>query len=283
MPPAFRRLIPDRRRTTSFVLALAVEALLIIILLIFGPRVTIEPKAKRPVTFALAPPPDDTASTAPDRAKKADNTPKPKSASAPPAALPPDVAPPPKAPPPPAPLPGVLPIQLGATDISKIKGSGQGDSAGDSDDSKLAYGPGEGPGGMPLYRAEWYREPSNAELNGYVKTMPEGGGWALIACKTVPNYHVENCRSIGESPMGSGLARDMRLAAWQFLVRPPRRGGKPLIGAWVSIRIDFHVTVAKRPSGDLHRSSEGFKLPPDEKPRYGPATPSSNDDQSGDN
>src|SRR3569623_2062906 len=97
MSPAFRRLIPDRRRTTSFVLALAVEALLVVILLIFGPRVTIEPKAKRPATFALAPPPDDTASTAPDRAKKADNTPKPRSDSAPPAALPPAVAPPPTA------------------------------------------------------------------------------------------------------------------------------------------------------------------------------------------
>ena len=102
---------------------------------------------------------------------------------------------------------------------------------------------------MPLYRAEWYREPSNAELNGYVKAMPPGGGWALIACKTVANYHVENCQSMGESPLGSGLGRDMRLAAWQFLVRPPRHGGKPLIGSWVSIRIDFHVTVAKRPSG----------------------------------
>ena len=71
----------------------------------------------------------------------------------------------------------------------------------------------------------------------------------MIACKTVANFHVENCQSIGESPLGSGLGRDMRLAAWQFLVRPPRRGGKPLIGSWVSIRIDFHVTVAKRPSG----------------------------------
>ncbi|HEX4695541.1 hypothetical protein [Sphingomonas sp.] len=259
MSPAFRRLIPDRRRTTSFVLALAVEALLILILLIFGPRVTIEPKAKRPITFALAPPSDDTASTAPDRAKKADNTPKPKSASAPPSTLPPDVAPPPKAPPPPVALPGVLPIELGSTDISKIKGSGQGNDAGDSDDSKLAYGPGEGPGGMPLYRAEWYREPSNAELNGYVKNLPPSGGWALIACKTVANYHVENCRSIGESPVGSGLGRDMRLAAWQFLVRPPRRGGKPLIGAWVSIRIDFHVTVVKRPAGPRMPFADGPK------------------------
>jgi protein TonB len=259
----FRLHLPDRRRVASFTLALAVEALLIILLLIFGPRVTPVPKVKPPATFTLIPP-DDSASTEPDRAKKADNSPKPKSASAPPSTLPPDVAPPQKAPPPPVPLPGVLPIQLGGLDISKIKGSGHGDDAGDGEDSKLAYGPGLGPGGMPLYRAEWYREPSNAELNGYVKALPPGGGWALIACKTVANYHVENCQSMGESPLGSGLGRDMRLAAWQFLVRPPRRGGKPLIGSWVSIRIDFHVTVAKRPAGPRLPFADGPKEEPED-------------------
>jgi len=267
MRAALHRWLPDRRRATSFALALAVEILLIVVLLVFGPRVTIAPKAKRPDTFTLVPP-DDTA-TEPDRARKADNSPKPKSASAPPSTLPPDVAPPQKAPPPPVPLPGVLPIQLGGFDISKIKGSGQGDAAGDGEDSKLAYGPGLGPGGMPLYRAEWYREPTDAELNGYVKNMPRGGGWAMIACKTVANYHVENCQSIGESPLGSGLGRDMRLAAWQFLVRPPRRGGKPLIGSWVSIRIDFHVTSVKRPSGP--------KLPFDDGPKTEPDDPADSD------
>lgn len=267
MRAALLRWIPDRRRATSFALALAVEALLIILLLIFGPTITTQPKVKQPETFSLIPP-NDTASTEPDRAKKADNTPKPKSASAPPSALPPDVAPPKNAPPPPVPLPGVLPIQLGGFDISKIKGSGQGDAAGDGEDSKPAYGPGLGPGGMPLYRAEWYREPSNAELNGYVKKMPEGGGWAMIACRTIENYRVENCRSIGESPLGSGLARDMRLAAWQFLVRPPRRGGKPMIGSWVSIRIDFHVTTVKRPSGP--------RLPFADGPKVGPEDPADN-------
>lgn len=263
MRAVFQRWLPDRRRATSFALALAVEIALIIILLIFGPSVTVAPKAKRPDTFSLIPP-DDSASTQPDRTKKADNSTKPKNASAPPAPLPPDVAPPQKTPTPPLPLPGVTPLNLGNFDISKIKGSGQGEDAGDGEDSKLAYGPGLGPGGMPLYRAEWYREPTNAELNGYVKKMPEGGGWAMIACKTIANYHVENCQSIGESPLGSGLGRDMRQAAWQFLVRPPRRGGKPLIGSWVSIRIDFHVTVVKRPAGPRMPFADGPKVGPED-------------------
>ena len=259
MRAVFLSWMPDRRRATSFALALTVEALILIALMLWGPRITPSDKVNRPTSFTLIPP-DDIASTEPDRAKKADNSPKPKSASAPPSTLPPDVAPPQKTPPPPVPLPGVLPIQLGGLDISKLKGSGQGDAAGDGEDSKLAYGPGLGPGGMPLYRAEWYREPSNAELNGYVKApLPPGGGWALIACKTVANYHVENCQSMGESPLGSGLGRDMRLAAWQFLVRPPRRGGKSLVGAWVSIRIDFHVTVAKRSVGPRMPFADGPK------------------------
>lgn len=43
---------------------------------------------------------------------------------------------------------------------------------------------------------------------------------------------------MGETP-GSGISRGLRRAAWQFLVRPPLRNGKPMMGVWVRIRFDL--------------------------------------------
>ena len=48
---------------------------------------------------------------------------------------------------------------------------------------------------------------------------------------------------MGESPMGSGFGRAVRLAAWQFLVLPPRVDGKVMVGSWVRIRIDYSRRV----------------------------------------
>lgn len=105
---------------------------------------------------------------------------------------------------------------------------------------------GEGPGGVTLYNAEWVREPSDAELRTYLPRAVDRGSWALIACQTIAHNQVENCAQLGESPRGSGLSKAMRLAAWQFRVRPPRIDGKPMVGAWVRIRIDFSDKAAAR-------------------------------------
>jgi protein TonB len=106
-------------------------------------------------------------------------------------------------------------------------------------DSVAAYGPGAGPGGERLYNADWEREPTSGEINGYLHAAPPPDSWAVIACRTVPGNRVENCRVLGENPVGSGLGRSMREAAWQFRILPPRLGGKKMMGAWVSIRISW--------------------------------------------
>lgn len=117
-----------------------------------------------------------------------------------------------------------------SADAGSAGGGGAGDSA----------RVGTGPNGQPLYAAEWYREPTDTELSGYLpKSMPENGGWGVIACRTAPRYRVTDCIELGQDPPGSHFAGAVRQAAWQFLVRPPRIGGKPLVGEWVRIRIVY--------------------------------------------
>lgn len=227
-----------RRRAGSFLLALAIEVLLLLAFL------TLDLRDKKPefkggtiATFDVANADDESEASAPATPTRVIRE-----------------VPHPRLPP----LPPTIterPLQmievdkefLEASDISKLgsnaPGAGQlaeGNAPGDSERV------GTGPNGEPLYAAEWYREPTNAQLGAYLpKTMPEGGGWGMVACRTVERFRVEDCVELGQGPPGSHLAGAVRQAAWQFLVRPPRVGGKSLVGTWVRIRIDYTVETRR--------------------------------------
>ncbi|WP_242096624.1 hypothetical protein [Sphingomonas sp. CROZ-RG-20F-R02-07] len=244
---------PARRRAVSFALTIVAHILIILLLLHLTPTAVVPRKPDaRPAAFQLLPDPQAAPIPSP-RVPRVAKVKQPSGGAAPRAPRPPA---PPTAPPSTQP-PSAFPAMLGgrelfqAADVAKLPahpedrqlagGDSDGAGQGQGKDSGSTYGPGAGPGGERLYNADWYpRPPSHAEIAGYMP--PSGapmGSWAEIACRTIENYHVENCRSLGESPVGSGLARAMREAAWQFRVRPPRVGGKAMVGAWVRIRIDF--------------------------------------------
>ena len=126
-----------------------------------------------------------------------------------------------------------MPARASGGDAAGGQASGGGEGAGD------------GPDGAHLYRADWYRKPTDAELAPYLTRGTPPGAWGEIACRTIDRYHVEDCRELGESPPGSGLSRALRQAGWQFLVRPPRVDGKAQIGTWVRI----HFSFTRAPTG----------------------------------
>lgn len=222
-----------RRRTAALLLVLAAHVLLVVMLLRLTPPTP--PSGPVVTPFQLLP----------DRQERAPKAAEPKRAEQKSARQP--AAPPP---PPAAELPYKLDIieltreEFAAANIAKLPSQDRTASA-ETAEASAAETAATGPNGERLYNAEWYREPTQAELAYY---LPGGGaryGWAMIACQTVADYRVDNCIELGQSPAGSGLAAAIRQAAWQFRVLPPRIGGRPLVGAWVSIRIDFTRVPAK--------------------------------------
>lgn len=249
-PPAVPRQLDLKRRGASLLLSTAMVGLIVWALLKLGVLPAPDEPRAEPNSFALSPEPEaGPAAREPEAAEKRSGA-KAAAERAPAAPVerePPPVPPPPTPPVAATPFPEILILdrdQFAASDIAG-KRSADGDrgdegAGANAGDSASAYGPGAGPGGRRLFNAEWQREPSDAELAGYLP--PSGappGSWAVIACRTIERFEVDNCRALGESPAGSGLARAMRQAAWQFRVRPPRVGGKALVGAWVRIRISF--------------------------------------------
>lgn len=235
-PPSPYDRQPLKRRASGFALALAINLALLLVLMTLG---VIPPPASqrtlRGIVVDLIPQSRSSSSTKksvlqPRHVAQERPVPKP-----PPIILPakPTIAPPPQTTTKPSPWLEMSKEEMAASDISRLPAAGSGGGG----DSEVI---GRGPNGEALYNAEWAREPTDAELSGYLpRNAPDGYG--LVECRTIPNDRVDDCIELENNPPGSHLASAVRQAAWQFRVRPPRKGGKPLVGSWVRIRIDYSV------------------------------------------
>lgn len=244
---------PDaRRRAIPIALAIALEILLLLVLLSLGAgRGSQQPPGEVMSTFDVSAPrpaaPRDEPAPAAEAARPPTATEQPQPVRPsplmpPPAAvLPRETTTPAPEPAPAAPTPSTAPAPSKITavirgDMSAAPGpKGSGAMPGDS--KRIA---GSGPNGEPLYAAQWYREPYRSELTGYLDDV-NGSAWALINCRTVPDFKVDSCVLVDEWPDGGNMGRSILAAAWQFKVRPPRVGGRVMVGEWVRIRIDYEV------------------------------------------
>ncbi|WP_349513899.1 hypothetical protein [Erythrobacter sp. NFXS35] len=243
-----------RQRAISLAIALAIEALIVALLFTLGAQIAGDPDSETVVTeftaVEFAAPPEPQPESQPEEAAEAatpqETQPVPDQALPQPQPLRPSplaLAPLPAAPPPPAPAPpepeaqpSPTPPKIGAR-IRPNRSYGPADT-GDPRSSGDSQQVGTAPNGEPLYAARWYREPTRQELRGYLSTATPPSA-ALIACRTVPDYYVEDCVLLNESPQGSQIGRAVMAAAWQFRVRPARVGGREQFGSWVRIRIDY--------------------------------------------
>lgn len=236
----------NRQQGAALVLALAVEALLVIAVLSIGLHDPPKPPGTRSlVSVNIAAPP----APQPDK-------PQPELAEAKAPLQSAQETPPVPAPTAPAVQPAPPIIQLSRSQLAQFDIARLPRQPGPAAAAPKAYGPvdtgvpgdskrvGSAPNGQPMYAAAWYREPYDSELAGYLSTAT-GPGWALIACRTASDYRVEDCVGLGEYPQGSQLQRAVLAAAWQFKVRPPRIGGVSKIGEWVRIRIEYGLKDRK--------------------------------------
>jgi periplasmic protein TonB len=251
---------PRRRKLASLAIALTLEALILLLLLTLGQQFGGDEDGRATETLTaieFAAPPEPEAPAEPESESAASpDTPSPpvtEQELAPeplrpsPLALKPSPAPEPaptQQPPQQQPQPQASPKPKIGARINPNRSYGPSDTgnprtAGDSQRVGTA------PNGEPLYAARWYREPTDQELAGYLSTA-NGPGYALIACKTVAGYYVEDCVLQSEGPQGSMMGRAVLAAAWQFRVRPARVNGREQFGSWVRIRIDYTIRKAPR-------------------------------------
>ena len=226
LAPAYAE-TPVRRRLSGFGLALGINLLLVLALLTLGVR-SLPEKPSGAIIVDLIPNADETEA---DGSRQQPTPPRERVATRdPPPAVPPLPPRPLVTPNAPTPWLEISKADMLAGDIAHLPRAAPG--AGDSEEV------GRAPNGEVLYAAEWARRPTNAELSGYLpRNAPDG--WGMVACKTIEQNRVDDCIELGQSPLGSRLAGAVRQAAWQFRVRPPRKNGRPLIGVWVRIRIEY--------------------------------------------
>ena len=234
---------PLRQRAASLALALVVTILMIAAMLSLNGTAPQRPRFKGgPIMVDFIPDVETADVTVKTSARKPEQGPKP---PAPPQPIP-------VAKPLPTPVEHpyfihLTPEENQAADIARLPhAQGRGDGVQQQANAGDSRPVGTAPDGEPLYEAQWYRRPTHAELSFYLPPHMPVEGWGLVACRTIARYHVDDCVELGSSPEGSRLAGAVRQAAWQFLVRPPRLGGKELVGTWVRIRIDY---VAKAVDG----------------------------------
>lgn len=240
-----------RQRGLGLLLALVIEALLVLLLLTLGRSPPLRNEEAIDVVRVTArsvtedsQPPQHSASRASPRVESSETPPIEPKKTTPRLAKPDRRA---------APIPFVLLLpkaEMAAADIGTMKppsaaAAPAGPKMGPPDTGTPGDTPrvGTAPNGEALYAAAWYREPYESELRGYLSTAT-GPGWGLIACRTASDFRVEDCLALDEHPSGSSITRSALAAAWQFRVRPPRRGGQVLVGAWVRIRINYDLKAS---------------------------------------
>lgn len=248
-----------RRKLAGIAFALTMEVLILLLLLTIGARIAGDEDGKDKVTtfksveFAAPPEPEpeaETSESTPDTPQDAQPVTPAEPMRPSPLTLNPQPAPEPPPPSPPQPPPEAKPTPTSPARPKIGARINQGQSYGPVDTGNpRTVGDSERVGtmanGEPLYAARWYREPTDQELSGYLSTA-NGPGVALIACRTVDGYYVEDCQLLGESPQGSQIGRAVLAAAWQFRVRPARIGGQEQFGSWVRIRITYSVNRKAR-------------------------------------
>ena len=250
-----------QRKAASLAIALALEALIILLLFTLGVQIAGEEDREdvarlTAIEFAAPPEPEPAPEPEPEQAQEQESapatpqeprptpdqpTPQPEAPRRSPLALnpqPAELPPPAQSQPKPQaePQPQPSPSSRIAAKLRPGRSYGPADT-GDPRTANDSQQVGTAPNGEPLYAARWYREPTDQELAGYLSTAQPGS--ALIACKTVADYYVEDCELLSESPPGSQMGRAVMAAAWQFRVRPARVGGREQFGSWVRIRIDY--------------------------------------------